>query len=317
MSIYLKSSFSGLLFLLAVEANAQIEISPASQIALNYQPAAIKTLDKRPFWIGVGDLPNMYFDSSLNHKIALGAFYRGNAPFSRVYFQHAKFHIRHNASLSNNNEGRGPHLLLDEATFTNAAVLRFRQSMVQNTNPLFPLGEQTLILGPRFWDIRGYANGDQKSQDWLRFVNSDHGSVLSIMGDGKVGINEIAPKADLDVNGYSILGNEGPKIKTKVIDMLLPSSATGCNFAYTILPTTLDKIVSITAQSIDLNWTPQDPLGEAYSYPPFNQKAGFAYYYEILQTKGLAACTGSGTATAISSEFVQGDTLRFFIVFTE
>lgn len=317
MNGFLKLAFVFWLFGASYKVAGQIEFAPGGQILSNSFPAAIKTVENKPFWIGVGDLPNMYFDSSLNRKITIGAFHRGNAPFSRVYFHHAKFHIRHNASLSNNNEGRGPHLLLDEATLNNAAVLRFRQSLVQNANPLFPLGEQTLTLGPRFWDIRGFANGDQKSQDWLRFVNSDHGSVLSIMGDGKVGINEIAPKADLDVNGFSIIGNGGPKIKTKVIDMLLPNSATGCTTDYTILPTTLDKIISITAQSIDLDWTPADNLGEAYSYPPFNQKAGFAYYYEILQTKGLAACTGSGSATVISSEFVQGDTVRFFIVFTE
>jgi hypothetical protein len=317
MSIYLKSSFGGLLLLLAVEVNAQIEISPASQIALNYQPAAIKTLGKRPFWIGVDNLPNIYLDSSQTKKIGLSTFYRGSSPSSMIFFNHAKFHIRHDASLSNNNEGRGPHLLLDEASLENAAVLRFRQSVILNSNPLFPLGEQMLTVSPRFWDVRGFANGTTKSQDWLRFVNSDHGAILTITGDGKVGINENLPKADLEVKGYTILGSEGPKIKTKVIDMILPNSANDCNIDYFILPTTLDKIVSITAQSVDLDWTPQDNIGESYSYPPFNQVSGFAYYYQILQSKGLAACTGTGSSTNIGSQHVLGDTLRFFVIYTE
>ncbi|MEK7717059.1 MAG: hypothetical protein AAB322_04820, partial [Pseudomonadota bacterium] len=53
---------------------------------------------------------------------------------------------------------------------------------------------------PQFWTIAGVSGG-QAVNDRLNFYYSATGDILSITGDGKVGIGTTSPSAKLDVNG--------------------------------------------------------------------------------------------------------------------
>ena len=67
----------------------------------------------------------------------------------------------------------------------------------------------------RFWDIAATI-GNSDSQDLLNFYSRGLGAdILSIRGDGRVGIRTTSPSAELEVNGYTKLGSDAPKIKMK------------------------------------------------------------------------------------------------------
>ncbi|NNL80434.1 MAG: hypothetical protein HKO67_08080 [Flavobacteriaceae bacterium] len=62
--------------------------------------------------------------------------------------------------------------------------------------------------GNYFWTIAGY-NNPLLDNDRLNFYNSRLGDIVSITGDGKVGIREFNPEQRLDVNGKLRIGDDG------------------------------------------------------------------------------------------------------------
>ncbi len=85
----------------------------------------------------------------------------------------------------------------------------YPQLMIENNGPS---GQDTSFLLfkssgiPNYWAIKSYNNGTNANERFT-FYNSTSGNVLSLNGDGKVGIGTNAPKAVLQVNGTSAINN--------------------------------------------------------------------------------------------------------------
>lgn len=196
------------LFFCPVFATAQIEIRPAGSLGFDPFTANINGEKNKPFWIGVGSHPHIYLDSSANHKVGIGSAIKAPlGTFKHNY--HAKLHVRHiGGPGSNFNTQAGPHLLLDEATSASPSVLRFRQSTT-TTSGVGAFAEETLVIGSRYWDIRGFANSSSTTAeglgDFLDFINSGSLTpepILSLRGGtGRVGINTDNPLSRLHVIG--------------------------------------------------------------------------------------------------------------------
>ena len=162
--------------------SAQIEIHN-KKTTLPEAPARIRSVE--PYWIGA-KRPQFHFDTSANAKVGLGAHFALNQlPISEtVFFEHAKLHIRHEGGPGSESQNqKGPHLLLDEATADNAAVIRFRQSTIGPE--LMGTTNNTLKIGARSWDLRGFANGNTLASDEFRLINSGaQEDLITIDGDG-------------------------------------------------------------------------------------------------------------------------------------
>lgn len=230
---YLMHRFITLILLssLPFVSSAQIEIMPAER-GLNgsSSPAKINTSNSSPFWIGVGNKPSIHLDSSSFSKVGIGVNFRKFILFPNSGFEeHAKVHIRHAASLGNTMEEAGPQLLLDEATATNPAILRFRQSTLLSNPP----GIQTMQPGLRYWDIKAFANNSTSGfpdgfAEWLRFEHPARpNAVLSMTGLGQVGINTDNPQGIFNVKGLSIFENDGTGTDSEIL--LVASNTTKIN----------------------------------------------------------------------------------------
>ena len=89
----------------------------------------------------------------------------------------AKLEVRHLSSITN------PTLLLYDNNPDNYSRLQF-----QNAS------------GLKYWTIAGYLNNTTNASSRLNFYHSVYGDVMTLTGDGKVGIGW-SPLEKLDVNG--------------------------------------------------------------------------------------------------------------------
>lgn len=89
----------------------------------------------------------------------------------------AKFEIRHLSGLTN------PHLLLYDENSANYSRLQFQNSS-----------------GPKYWTIAGFLHNTNDANSRLNFYHSVFGDVMTLTGDGKVGIG-VVPTERLHVNG--------------------------------------------------------------------------------------------------------------------
>ncbi len=85
----------------------------------------------------------------------------------------------------------------------------YPQLMIENNGQQ---GQDTSFMmfkstgAPNYWSIKSYNNSTNANERFT-FYNSTSGNVLSLNGDGKVGIGTNAPKAALQVNGTSSITN--------------------------------------------------------------------------------------------------------------
>jgi hypothetical protein len=89
----------------------------------------------------------------------------------------AKLDVRHLSSITN------PTLLLYDNNSSNYSRLQFQNSS-----------------GPKYWTIAGYLNNTTDASSRLNFYHSVYGDVMTLTGDGKVGIGW-SPLEKLDVYG--------------------------------------------------------------------------------------------------------------------
>lgn len=202
-----KISYLFTFLLISSTVFGQIEIVPEkSTITPIKNQARIRSSENKPFWIGTGGSPTIHFDSSENHKIGIGVGHKsGGAAFSPTIFtEHAKVHIRHEGGPGSEFQNqKGPHLLLDEATAINPAVIRFRQSTLE-TSPT-SAGAETMTPGARYWDIRGFANGSNPGNDEFRILNSGAAEdLLKISGYGDFTFSASNPLLELKGSSTSL-----------------------------------------------------------------------------------------------------------------
>ena len=100
----------------------------------------------------------------------------------------------------------GAHLLLNESGSTDYARLRFTNSSFNSST------------NNRYWDIAAKI-GSSNNLDEMNFYSRQYGNVLSLSGDGKVGILTTSPGAALEVNGFTKLGNNAPQVKMKKMEV--------------------------------------------------------------------------------------------------
>lgn len=130
----------------------------------------------------------------------------------------------------------GAHLLLNESGSTDYARLRFTNSSFNSAT------------NNRYWDIAAKI-GTSNSLDEMNFYSRQFGNVLSLSGDGKVGILTTAPGAALEVNGFTKLGNNAPQIKMKKMEVTTDSDASDDCFS-TQIPDT-NKVLSVNIHLYD------------------------------------------------------------------
>lgn len=199
--------------ILSSSSYSQIQTSPEKLLNVNFpwQQASITTSNNKPFWLGTGEVPSIHLDSNQHHKVGIGVGFKSHTnPLSAYIFEeHAKLHIRHEGGVANlNTSNKGPQLLLDEATADKSAILRFRQSTIVSDET----GNYSMLPGARYWDIRGFANSTNPVIPWgdeLLFINSGlPDPIMTLAGNGALGINKQAPERSLHVNGDALIQNE-------------------------------------------------------------------------------------------------------------
>ncbi|SOE23865.1 hypothetical protein SAMN06298216_4242 [Spirosomataceae bacterium TFI 002] len=171
------------------EVFSQVYVGPEEIIspAMPKKQAKLTSSNNKPYWIGVGGYPHIHLDSSSNHKIGIGVGHKSGNTFlhQTIFTEHAKVHIRHEGGPGSDFQNqKGPHLLLDESTADNPAVIRFRQSTLETTPTSG--GAEKMTPGLRHWDIRAFANGESLGQDEFRILNSGATEdLVNIDGDGQ------------------------------------------------------------------------------------------------------------------------------------
>ncbi len=131
--------------------------------------------------------------------------------------------------------------------FQGAHILLFEEeqdySRLRFTNSTFDASTNN-----RFWDIAARI-GSENSFDLMNFYHRITGDILSIRGDGRVGIRTTVPDATLEVNGYTMMGSDAPAIKVK--KMVIQTEETGATQCFDSgIPTNLN-ILSVSVHLVD------------------------------------------------------------------
>lgn len=221
------------------DLSAQIEIHN-KKTTLPEAPARIRSAE--PYWIGA-KRPQFHFDTSANAKVGLGTHFPLNQlPISEtVFFEHAKLHVRHEGGPGSEFQSqKGPHLLLDEATADNAAVIRFRQSEVEAGMGI----TNELTLGARSWDLRGFANGSTLASDEFRLVNSGaQEDLITIDGDGNFKLSGEG-NTRLEIKGPS--DNQPVKLEFGEVGMAANSGRIWYNTSTGVMQVFSNGVASLT-----------------------------------------------------------------------
>lgn len=157
------------------------------------------------------------------------------------------------------------------------------------TNLGTPIG--SLYGTPTSFSMNGSTNLS------LRTVGLDR---LFINNQGKVGINTITPATQLEVNGFTKLGSDAPKIKVKKITGITPSTQGGrSTYLYGLL---MEKVIAIYAK---------------VSIPPYSMFPGYKFFpnnefYTYIDNNQLWIETMPGNSADILNK-----TVTFFIIYEE
>ncbi|MFC3810211.1 hypothetical protein [Lacihabitans lacunae] len=187
-TLFLFLSFSQAVF-------SQIVIKPANTV-----DEASVTSEEKKMGIGADGNTLNFLPVGLNYtrNVGIGTMFTPTFSVPSSYINDGKLHIRHNSTTSNESSG-GPQLILDEYQAGDFARLRFRQSYAVSSNPSYPTAPLLYVRGARFWDVAGFANGANTSEDKLHFQNSG-ANILTLRGDGNVGILNSNPILPFHIN---------------------------------------------------------------------------------------------------------------------
>jgi hypothetical protein len=180
--------------LITYQAFSQVETLPLVNAGLVYKPARVTSSGSNHLGIGVGGDIQYFLNNSGTKNTGLGTLFNTTLT-TESYLTDGKLHIRHNSTISNDTGTDGPQLILDEDQANDYARMRFRQSAISGF---------TYTRGNRYWDLAGFANGANTTQDFFNIHNSGTGDVLSVRGDGNT-----------TIAGFTKLGSSAPAIKTK------------------------------------------------------------------------------------------------------
>jgi hypothetical protein len=208
--------------LITYQAFSQVETLPLVNAGLVYKPARVTSSGSNHLGIGVGGDIQYFLNNSGTKNTGLGTLFNTTLT-TESYLTDGKLHIRHNSTISNDTGTDGPQLILDEDQANDYARMRFRQSAISGF---------TYTRGNRYWDLAGFANGANTTQDFFNIHNSGTGDVLSVRGDGNT-----------TIAGFTKLGSSAPAIKTKKLTGNLPASGTSASIAHGL---DYVKILSVT-----------------------------------------------------------------------
>ncbi|MCP9769771.1 hypothetical protein EGI22_17845 [Lacihabitans sp. LS3-19] len=151
----------------------------------------------------------------------------------------------------------------------------------------------------RFWDIYGYSagSGSDANATMTFYYGGTGQNTLNLKGDGKVGIGTSSPGATLEVNGFTKLGSDAPKIKVK---KLIGTTASTQGGSVTIAHgVTSSKIISISAL-VRFNGSAADAwVGNGYTGAP-----GFEFSY-LYDGSFVYIVNTSGNSTSILSKDIK------------
>ena len=116
----------------------------------------------------------------------------------------------------------------------------------------------------RFWDIAATI-GTNNANDLMNFYSRGAGlNILSLRGDGRVGVLTSQPDAEFEVNGYTKLGSQAPKIKMKKLTGDIAESGSS-QFVFTDIPF-VNKILAVDIFVFNESSGHSYPPGVNYNY---------------------------------------------------
>ncbi len=200
----------GFLLTYCQSAIAQVVILPSN----SGYPSFFGTDSNKPAVFGYYNQENLVIAPPYGNIGVNTAFYQGN---TLKFPTHAKLHVRATSSGHNEGDGQGPQLLLDQNGSSGFARLRFRNSRIVT---LLDGKDGNTILQPlgRYWDIAGFGNAEEATDDKLNFFHSGFGNILTISGNGRVGIRTTSPESELDNRGFTQTGELSRPYKTKLVE---------------------------------------------------------------------------------------------------
>ncbi|MBK8847671.1 MAG: hypothetical protein IPO27_14455 [Bacteroidetes bacterium] len=193
--------------LLSVKGNGRVGIANSNPIA----PLSFNSTlgQKITLWnnatssYGIGVLPSLLqiHTANVNDDIAFG--YGSSSSFT----EHARIKGNGNIGMGIINPTARLHIYSNSATGT-------QNIKVQETANDFARIGMYNDSTTKFWEIAAQPNAVD-SLARFNVYNSSTGALLTVTGDGNVGIKSANPTAELEVNGFTKLGTDAPAIKMK------------------------------------------------------------------------------------------------------
>ena len=163
----------------------------------------------------------------------------------------------------------------------------------------------------KFWTIAGETHSSSTPRINFYYHNGVFGADrFTVTAGGRVGINTTNPQAELQVNGFTKLGNESPEIKMKKLTGTFPDLATDPSSALRFLHGIADhtKILGFHMH-VEGGSTGLSPVT---SIPPFFESFQSSQYGYIIEEHNIAIYT-----TEAKSTFIAGKPYRILLIFEE
>ncbi len=142
----------------------------------------------------------------------------------------------------------------------------------------------------KFWETTAYSDASSDAVSSYNVYNSSTGNLLTVKGDGKVGIGTSNPGTTLEVNGYTKLGSNAPAIKMKKLTSTTASSqGSSVNIAHGL---DASKIISI---DVMVEWATN-----SYIHTDYNWSNGYNFSWYSNGTNIVVNTTSGNSASILN-----------------
>ena len=163
----------------------------------------------------------------------------------------------------------------------------------------------------KFWTIAGETHSSSTPRINFYYHNGVFGADrFTVTAGGRVGINTTNPEAELQVNGFTKLGNESPEIKMKKLTGIFPDLETQST-SLLRFPHGIADHTKILGFHMHVE-SPGTGLTSAASVPPAFKSWPAAQYDYIIETDHINIYT-----TKNKSAYIAGYPYRILIIYEE